>query len=203
VYRLLLLLSLLPGRSNIQKGKAVDIDYAFCKGCGICARVCPKKAIKMVREEKTMGDKAFLSGNEAVAEGVRLASPHVIAAYPITPQTVVVERLAEMVEDGRLKAEFLHVESEHSALSACMGAASIGARTFTALHPRGFCIWLNAFIMPAEGDSHCNDECQPFPCATMEYIRRSQGFLVAAGLRLDTDICGGRPGKPGYGDSGL
>ncbi|GAE86790.1 pyruvate:ferredoxin oxidoreductase [Acetivibrio straminisolvens JCM 21531] len=47
-----------------------------------------------------MGDKAFLSENEAVAEGVRLASPHVIAAYPITPQTVVVERLAEMVEDG-------------------------------------------------------------------------------------------------------
>jgi len=85
-----------------------------------------------------MGDKAFLSGNEAVAEGVRLASPHVIAAYPITPQTVVVERLAEMVEDGRLKAEFLHVESEHSALSACMGAASIGARTFTATSSRAF-----------------------------------------------------------------
>lgn len=84
-----------------------------------------------------MGDKAFLSGNEAVAEGVRLASPHVIAAYPITPQTVVVERLAEMVEDGRLKAEFLHVESEHSALSACMGAASIGARTFTATSSQG------------------------------------------------------------------
>ncbi|WP_265445447.1 transketolase C-terminal domain-containing protein [Acetivibrio straminisolvens] len=84
-----------------------------------------------------MGDKAFLSGNEAVAEGVRLASPHVIAAYPITPQTVVVERLAEMVEDGSLKAEFLHVESEHSALSACMGASSIGARTFTATSSQG------------------------------------------------------------------
>ncbi|RXE58643.1 transketolase C-terminal domain-containing protein [Acetivibrio mesophilus] len=84
-----------------------------------------------------MKNKAFLSGNEAVAEGVRLASPHVIAAYPITPQTVVVERLAEMVEDGRLKSEFLHVESEHSALSACMGASSIGARTFTATSSQG------------------------------------------------------------------
>jgi len=178
VYRLLLLLSLLPGRSNIQKGKAVDIDYAFCKGCGICARVCPKKAIKMVREEKNHGDKAFLSGNEAVAEGVRLASPHVIAAYPITPQTVVVERLAEMVEDGRLKAEFLHVESEHSALSACMGAASIGARTFTATSSQGL---LYMAEMPSlcqrREIPHCNDECQPFPCATMEYIRRSQDSL--------------------------
>lgn len=82
-------------------------------------------------------NKAFLSGNEAVAEGVRLVSPHVIAAYPITPQTIVVERLAEMVEDGSLKSEFLHVESEHSALSACMGASSIGARTFTATSSQG------------------------------------------------------------------
>lgn len=84
-----------------------------------------------------MGNRAFLSGNEAVAEGVRLASPHVIAAYPITPQTVAVERLAEMVEEGSLKSEFLHVESEHSALSACMGASSIGARTFTATSSQG------------------------------------------------------------------
>lgn len=84
-----------------------------------------------------MENKAFLSGNEAVAEGVRLADPHVIAAYPITPQTVAVERLAEMVESGSLKSEFLHVESEHSALSACMGASSIGARTFTATSSQG------------------------------------------------------------------
>lgn len=84
-----------------------------------------------------MANKAFLSGNEAVAEGVRLSRPHVIAAYPITPQTVAVERLAEMVEKGSLKAEFLHVESEHSALSACMGASSIGARTFTATSSQG------------------------------------------------------------------
>lgn len=84
-----------------------------------------------------MANKAFLSGNEAVAEGVRLSKPHVIAAYPITPQTVAVERLAEMVEDGSLKSEFLHVESEHSALSACMGASSIGARTFTATSSQG------------------------------------------------------------------
>jgi len=84
-----------------------------------------------------MSNKVFISGNEAVAEGVRLSSPHVIAAYPITPQTIVVERLAEMVEDGSLKSEFMHVESEHSALSACIGASAVGARTFTASSSQG------------------------------------------------------------------
>ncbi|MGA7741994.1 MAG: transketolase C-terminal domain-containing protein [Polyangia bacterium] len=79
----------------------------------------------------------FMSGNEAVAWGARLARPHVIAAYPITPQTVVIERLAEWVAEGKLDTEFLHVESEHSALSACMGASALGARTFTATSSQG------------------------------------------------------------------
>lgn len=80
---------------------------------------------------------AFISGNEAIAAGVRLARPQVIAAYPITPQTTVIERLAEMVEDGSLPAEYLHVESEHSALSACIGASAVGARSFTASSSQG------------------------------------------------------------------
>lgn len=81
--------------------------------------------------------KKFLSGNEAFAEGVRLARPQVISAYPITPQTIVVERLSEMVEDGSLKSEFIHVESEHSALSCAMGASAVGARAFTATSSQG------------------------------------------------------------------
>ncbi len=79
----------------------------------------------------------FLSGNEAFAEGIRLARPQVISAYPITPQTIVVERLSEMVEDNSLKAEFIHVESEHSALSCAMGASAVGARAFTATSSQG------------------------------------------------------------------
>jgi pyruvate ferredoxin oxidoreductase alpha subunit len=81
--------------------------------------------------------KQFLSGNEAVAVGVKLCRPHVIAAYPITPQTTVVERLSEMVESGLLKCEYLHVESEYSAMSALMGASAVGARTFTATSSQG------------------------------------------------------------------
>lgn len=79
----------------------------------------------------------FLSGDEAFAEGVRLARPQVISAYPITPQTVVVERLSEMVGAGDLDAEYMHVESEHTALAACIGAAAAGARTFTATSSQG------------------------------------------------------------------
>ena len=81
--------------------------------------------------------KRFLSGDEAFAEGVRLARPQVISAYPITPQTVVVERLSEMVEAGTLDAEYVHVESEHSALSCAIGASATGARTFTATSSQG------------------------------------------------------------------
>ena len=79
----------------------------------------------------------FLSGNEAFAEGIRLAKPDVISSYPITPQTIVVERLSEMVEDGSLKSEFIHVESEHSALSCAIGASAAGARAFTATSSQG------------------------------------------------------------------
>lgn len=81
--------------------------------------------------------KKFLSGDEAFAEGVRLARPEVISAYPITPQTIVVERLSEMVENGSLKSELIHVESEHSALSCAIGASAVGARAFTATSSQG------------------------------------------------------------------
>lgn len=84
-----------------------------------------------------MSNKVFVSGDEAVALGVMLAKPKVIAAYPITPQTIVVERLAEMVEKRELDAQYMYVESEHSALAAVMGASVLGARTFTATSSQG------------------------------------------------------------------
>ncbi|WP_165172175.1 pyruvate ferredoxin oxidoreductase [Adlercreutzia sp. ZJ242] len=95
--------------------------------------------------------KRFLSGDEALAEGVRLARPQVISAYPITPQTVVVERLSEMVESGQLEAEYIHVESEHSALSAAMGASATGARTFTATSSQGLLYMAEVLTYAAGG----------------------------------------------------
>ncbi|MHC1635999.1 MAG: pyruvate ferredoxin oxidoreductase, partial [Candidatus Methanospirareceae archaeon] len=79
-----------------------------------------------------MGEEVFVTGNEAVARAVKAAKPDVIAAYPITPQTEIVEVLARYVSYGELKSEYIHVESEHSALAACIGASSAGGRTFTA-----------------------------------------------------------------------
>lgn len=96
-------------------------------------------------------DKQFISGNDAAAIGAKLARPHVISAYPITPQTIVVERLSEMVESGSLKAEFMHVESEHSAMSAAMGASAIGARTFTATSSQGLLYMAEGLYYAAGG----------------------------------------------------
>jgi len=80
----------------------------------------------------------FLNGDEAIAYGVRLCRPQVIAAYPITPQTIVVEKLSEFAVNGELpRCEYLHVESEHSAMAAVMGASLSGARTFTATSSQG------------------------------------------------------------------
>ena len=73
----------------------------------------------------------------AVAETVGLCNADVVAAYPITPQTHIVEHLAEMVANGELDAEFIPVESEHSAMSACLGSSAAGARTFTATAGQG------------------------------------------------------------------
>ena len=79
----------------------------------------------------------FLNGDEAVAYGAKLCRPHVIAVYPITPQTIVVERLSEFVANNLMNCEFIHVESEHSAMCAAMGASLVGARAFTATSSQG------------------------------------------------------------------
>jgi pyruvate ferredoxin oxidoreductase alpha subunit len=78
-----------------------------------------------------------LSGNYAIAYAVKMADVDVIAAYPITPQTTIVEKLSDFVANGELGAEYINVESEHSAMSACIGASLTGARVFTATSSQG------------------------------------------------------------------
>lgn len=92
-----------------------------------------------------MGVRLALTGNHAIAYAVKLAKPDVIAAYPITPQTPIVEKISEMVETGELKAKMIRVESEHSALAACFGAAAAGARTFTATSSQGL-LYMHEFV---------------------------------------------------------
>lgn len=81
--------------------------------------------------------KEFLEGSHAIAEIVRLCKPGVISAYPITPQTHIVEDLAQMVADGTIKAQFVNVESEHSAASVVLGGVAAGVRSYTATSSQG------------------------------------------------------------------
>ncbi|MEM0042958.1 MAG: transketolase C-terminal domain-containing protein [Thermofilaceae archaeon] len=91
-----------------------------------------------------------MTGNEAVAYAVKQADVDVIAAYPITPQTIIVERLADYVNNGELNASYVPVESEHSALSACIGASIAGARVFTASSSQGLALmWEMLWIASA------------------------------------------------------
>jgi len=90
-----------------------------------------------------------LEGSFAVAEAVRMANADVIAAYPITPQTHIVERLSEMVADGELDAEFICVESEHTAMSACVGASAGGARVFTCTAGQGLELMHEVLYIPS------------------------------------------------------
>ncbi|MGQ9585781.1 MAG: pyruvate ferredoxin oxidoreductase [Anaerolineae bacterium] len=78
-----------------------------------------------------------LDGNSAVAEAMRQINPDVVAAYPITPQTSTVQTFAQFVADGLVDTEYVTVESEHSAMSACVGASAAGARVITATSSAG------------------------------------------------------------------
>jgi pyruvate ferredoxin oxidoreductase alpha subunit len=87
-----------------------------------------------------MGKKVGIEVSIAASEAVGLCDVDVVAAYPITPQTHVVEHLSELVAEGHLDAEFVPVESEHSAMSVCCGSSAAGARTFTATAAQGLAL---------------------------------------------------------------
>ena len=87
-----------------------------------------------------MPERLLLTGNHAAAYGAMLSRAEVISAYPITPQTMIVELLSELTASGKLNATFMTVESEHSAMAACIGAAAAGSRTYTATSGQGLAL---------------------------------------------------------------
>ena len=91
-----------------------------------------------------------IEGSRAVAEAVAMCRPHVICAYPITPQTHIVEALSAMVKQDTLKAEFLNVESEFAAMSVAIGAAAAGARAYTATASQGL-LYMSEAVWNAAG----------------------------------------------------
>jgi len=79
----------------------------------------------------------IMTGNQAAAQGALLCNVQVVAAYPITPQSQLAEIMSQYIEGGRLRAEYVRVESEHSALTVCISASTVGARVFTATSANG------------------------------------------------------------------
>ena len=90
--------------------------------------------------------KTILTGNDAIAEAMRQINPDVVAAYPITPSTKIPEKFSEFVANNRVETEFVPVESEHSAMSACVGAAAAGARAMTATASQGLALMHEVLI---------------------------------------------------------
>ena len=94
--------------------------------------------LKLTNLQSSVGQKRVgLEVSEAIAHAVKLANVDVVAVYPIKPQTHIIESIATMVASGELHAAYIPVESEHSAMSACLGAAATGARAFTASASQG------------------------------------------------------------------
>lgn len=91
----------------------------------------------MIQKEEARGKWDIITGNHAVAHAARLARVKVVPAYPITPQTTIVEYIADFIARGEMDAEYIRVESEHSAMAAAIGAAAVGVRTFTATASQG------------------------------------------------------------------
>ncbi len=90
--------------------------------------------------------KKVLEGSKAIAEAVRLCRPQVISAYPITPQTHIVEELSRMVANGQLKAEFINVESEFSAASVILGACAAGSRAYSTTTSQGLLLMVEVLF---------------------------------------------------------
>jgi len=90
--------------------------------------------------------KMILTGNESAAWGARLSRPKVIAAYPITPQTSIIETIAAFIANGEMDARYIRVESEHSAMAACIAAQNTGVRTFTATSAHGLALMHEVLI---------------------------------------------------------
>jgi pyruvate ferredoxin oxidoreductase alpha subunit len=99
--------------------------------------------------ENTMAIRERMSGNEAVATAMRQINPDVIAAFPITPSTEIPQYFATYVANGKVDTEFVPVESEHSSMSACVGAEAAGARTFTATSSCGLALMFEVLYIAA------------------------------------------------------
>ena len=109
-----------------------------------------------------------LSGNEAVAYAIRQTAPDVMPAFPITPSTEIPQYVANYIANGKVDTEFIHVESEHSAMSAAIGASAAGARVVTATSSCGMALMWEEFRSMRNPTRKCTIIfCRPTPSRSM------------------------------------
>ena len=145
-----------------------------------------------------------LKGNSAAARAVLLCKPDVVAAYPITPQSPVVEEMSKFKANGDLQAEFVEVEGEHSAMSVLIGASSAGGRVFSATSSNGLAFMFEAYFYAST---------LRLPIVMVQRLPRTgrsqYGLLFSAGhhdherRRLDPDTRRILPGNSRYHYHGL
>ena len=135
-----------------------------------------------------------LSGNEAVAVAMRQIDPDVMGAFPITPSTEIPQYFAQYVADGKVHTELVTVESEHSSMSVCIGAAAAGGRAISATSSCGLALmyaFVRGSVQPAShraGGFH--------PCAVRPHQHQQRPFRRhgRTGCGLDSNLCGEQPG---------
>src|SRR3972149_6279559 len=141
----------LPGRVHrAEQGRALRSGHVLLQGVRYLLPGMLAQGNHDGRGGGMMGTRIGIEVSIAVADAVKLANPDVVAAYPITPQTHIVEHLAELVANRELDAGYIPVESEHSAMSACLGSAAAGARTLPATPPQGQAL-MNEVLWVASG----------------------------------------------------
>jgi len=123
-------------------------------------------------------DLIAVNGDTAVAYAWKQVDPDVVAAYPITPQTIIVEAFSEYVANGEVTTEFVCSESEHSAMTLCIGASAAGARTATASASAGLALmWEMLYIASSQGTQRAH-----------QHTLRSQRFHGREGRGLDSTL---------------
>ena len=131
-----------------------------------------------------------LSGNEAVAVAMRQIDPDVMGAFPITPSTEIPQYFAQYVSDGKVHTELVTVESEHSSMSVCIGAAAAGGRAISATSSCGLALMYELLFPPA----HHTGLCVPRPDRPHQYQQRPFRRYGRTGCGMDSDLCGEQSG---------
>jgi hypothetical protein len=205
-------------------------NCGVCNDCELCLIFCPDVAIRRrrgrVRDRPGLlqgvrrvrggvparrhrhdaggAVKKVMVGNHAVSLGVKLARAEVISAYPITPQTQIVEMLSEMCGSGELDARYIKVESEHSAMAACLGASATGVRTFTATSSQGLALMHELLHWAGNGRhpvvmANVNRAMGP----GLEHLDGPERLAGPARHRLDPALLRDQPGGAGHHHPGL